>query len=431
MLRALRRRLALLSALLTGAVLLAMGLSALSVAQRQLRSSADSAFQSNLNAIAAKLMSDRVISFTWLAQTEAAEGLVVSLWDGGAPLFFPGAWTPKTDRNVLVARAEAAGRRQGVDVALPPLSVIDVTSVTFEITGDHGDRYLAAAALIPGLHGWQSLVLLRDMGSFDSQVLQLRLAFALLTVLGVAALFASCWYFAGRAILPIEESQRKQAEFIAAASHELRSPLAVIRTSAEAAAVEPELAPALLGSIGRECGRMARLVDDLLTLARGDAGSWSVRHETVDLDALLLETAELFCPLAREKGQTLTLVVPDTDLPSVMGDAQRLKQVLTILLDNAFTYTPAGGTITLSGYAQGRWVVLRAADTGPGIPAEHLPRVFDRFYRGDLSRTAKEHFGLGLSIAAELARLHAGSLRVAESSEKGTVFELRLPAKGI
>ena len=429
MLRSLRRRLTLLSALLTGAVLLAMGLSALTVAEGQLRRSLQSAFQSNINAITAKLQSDRVVSLTWLAQTEAGEGLVVSLRDGGRPLSFPGAWTPATEREVLIAQAEETARGLGVDVTLPPLSVIDVVSATFEVRGVAGDRYLAAAVVLPAQGGWQSLILLRDMGQADRQTAVLRLTFLGLGVAGVAALFALCWCFAGRAIRPIEESRQRQAEFVAAASHELRSPLSVIRTSAEAAALAPDAAPRLLAHIDRECGRMARLVDDLLTLARGDAGTWSMGWETVDVDALLLETAEQFYPVARQRGLRLRLEVPDTDLPPVGGDAQRLRQLLTVLLDNAFSYTPAGGAVTLSGAVQGRRVLLRVADTGPGIPPEHVEHVFDRFYRGDQSRTQKEHFGLGLSIAAELAQLHGGSLRVAESTPGGTVFELRLPVR--
>ena len=171
---------------------------------------------------------------------------------------------------------------------------------------------------------------------------------------------------------------------------------------------------------------MARLVDDLLCLARSDAGTWSLHLARVDLDSLLLETAEGFFPVARQKGQTLLLQVPDEALPPVLGDAERLRQLLAVLLDNAFAYTPPGGTVTLSGRtAQGR-VYLSVADTGPGVPPGDAERIFDRFYRADQSRGGKGHFGLGLSIAAELSRLHGGSLYLADNGPGGATFELAL-----
>ena len=310
----------------------------------------------------------------------------------------------------------------------PPLSLIDTTSTpVFEVRGDLGERYLASVTQIPSSQGWQSLVLLKDMSSSDQQLLLLRGSFAALVAAGVTALLLLCWAFAGRAIRPIEESRRKQAEFIAAASHELRSPLAVIRTSASALAVAPDQASRLRQNIEVECARMSRLVDDLLSLARSDAGTWTIARETVDMDALLLETAELFCPVARQKGQRLLLEVPERDLPPVTGDPQRLRQVLSVLLDNAFSYTPQGGVVTLRAEVDGAALTLQVADTGPGISPQSLPYIFDRFYRADVSRTTKEHFGLGLSIAKELAALHGGTLRVARTGPEGTVFALRLP----
>ena len=427
-LKRLRVRLTLLCTALTGAVLVAMALTALTLAEGQLRVSADATFQSNINAVVAKLQTDRVVSSTWLAQTEAADRLILSITDAGTPLRFSGSWTPATDRTVLIVRAAELGRAQGVDPATPPLSVIDITATpAFQVEGDHGDRYLAAVALIPVTSSWQSLVLLRDQTAADAQVLTLRWAFAALVILGVAALFCLCWVFAGRAIRPLPDSQRRQAEFIAAASHELRSPLAVVRTSASALAVAPDQSSRLCAKIEAECARMARLVDDLLSLARSDAGTWSIRREQVDPDTLLLETAEGFYPLARQKVLALLLEVPDDPLPPVAGDPGRLRQILTVLLDNAVSYTPPGGRVTLSGHRRGDRLLLSVSDTGPGIPPKDLSRIFDRFYRADSARGDKGHFGLGLSIAAELSRLHGGTLEVSDTGPGGPTFTLTLP----
>ena len=428
MLKQLRLRLTLLAAALTGAVLVVMALAALSLSEGRLQESLRANFQTSANGIVVKLQTDRVVSAAWLAQLEAGENLVISLRDGGRPITFRGAWAPATGRQVLIDRAAEQGRALGVDPGLPPISILEPTSTpAFQVQGDHGDRYLASVTLIPAGRGWQSLVLLKDIADSRREIWLLRGAFAGLVALGVAALVALCWLFAGRAIRPIEESQRRQAEFIAAASHELRSPLAVIRTAASALAVDPAQAPRLRRSIENECARMARLVDDLLSLARSDAGTWSVADAPVDVDALLLETAEKFLPLARERGLSLHLEVPDTDLPMVRGDAQRLGQILTVLLDNALSYTPAGGAVTLGAQALPEAVLLRVADTGPGIPPADAAHIFDRFYRADTARNSKEHFGLGLSIAQELTRLHHGTLRVASTGPEGTVFELKLP----
>lgn len=427
-LRGLRVRLTLLSAALTGAVLVAMALVALSISEGQLRRSGESAFQSNINTVVTKLQTDRILSVTWLAQTEAADRLIISISDAGRPLQYTGSWTPATSRAALIQRVQTEALALGVDAGRPPLSVIETTGTApFSVAGDSGERYLAAVVLVPAHDSWLSLTLLRDMSAADRQIILLRLSFIALVALGVTVLVALCWVFAGRAIRPIAENQRRQAEFIAAASHELRSPLAVIRTSASALGVDPAQTDRLRGSIDRECARMARLVDDLLSLAGLDSGTWSVRHEIVDTDTLLLETADGFYGVAHQKDQSLSLEVPDDPLPPIVGDPQRLRQVLTVLLDNAFSYTPAGGSVTLSGAADGPWVCLRVSDTGPGIPAQHLPHVFERFYRVDAARGDKNHFGLGLSIAHELAALHGGELTVERTSPAGTTFLLRLP----
>lgn len=427
-LRKLRLRLTLLSAALAGAVLVAMALLSLSLFDGQLRLNGETAFRSNMSAITTKLRSDRILTSEWLAQTEATERLIISISDGGSPLSFPGSWQSGTDRGLLVRQAQDRALSLGVNVNVPPLSILDTTlSPLFDLYGAQGERYLAAVALVPAHGSWQGVTLLRDMSSYDLQRTVLRVIVTGLILVGLAALAGLCWLFSGYAIRPIWEDQRRQAEFIAAASHELRSPLSVIQASLSALGLDPGQGGRLRSNMDRECRRMARLIGDLLTLAQGDAGTWDVRRDAVDLDTLLLETAEDFYPIARQKNQLLSLSVPETALPIVTGDSQRLRQILTVLLDNACSYTPEGGTITLSAQTGPGEALLRVADTGPGISPEHRERVFDRFYRADPSRSDRGHFGLGLPIARELALLHGGELSVERSGPQGTIFLLRLP----
>ena len=294
--------------------------------------------------------------------------------------------------------------------------------------GEHNDHYRAYVGTLSAHGGLQSLTVLKDIREEDAIIVRQRILYIALVVTGILLLAAFGWWFAGRAIKPIGKSQRAQHEFIAAASHELRSPLAVIQTSASALLAEPENASRFAACIERECARMARLVDDLLLLAGMDAKSWTVHMRPVDLDTLLIECYDLYTPLAKESGHSLTLDLPDDPLPPVMGDGQRLIQVLSILIDNALQHTPTGTHITIRPYAGAHSIRIAVVDDGPGIAPEHKAYLFDRFYRTDKARSDKEHFGLGLSIAKEIAALHGG-LSMADTPGGGVTFILEVRIK--
>jgi signal transduction histidine kinase len=174
-----------------------------------------------------------------------------------------------------------------------------------------------------------------------------------------------------------------------------------------------------------EIDRMDALLSDLLVLARLDADRLDIDRKPFDLATVAAEAAGRFLTRAAEEGIRLEVEVPD-ELP-VCGDPGRTGQILAALLDNAVRYTPKGGTITVSGRLSHGQVEASVTDTGPGIPAEHLPRIFDRFYRAEEARTRKGGgTGLGLSIARDLARAQGGEL-IAKGSKGGATFTLRLP----
>lgn len=131
--------------------------------------------------------------------------------------------------------------------------------------------------------------------------------------------------------------------------------------------------------------------------------------------------------MAERKGQTLAVELPGNGLPLLTGDEQRLKQTLTILLDNALRYTPEGGSVLLKAERRGRGIRIQVIDTGPGIADDHKAHVFDRFYREDKSRTGKEHYGLGLSIAWELVRLHGGKIIMEDTDGGGLTVKIDIP----
>ncbi len=235
----------------------------------------------------------------------------------------------------------------------------------------------------------------------------------------------------GWSLIPVEESQKKQAQFIAAASHELRSPLAVLRSGLAAALTPPseEKKDTLLPLLDRECVRMSRLIDDMLLLASADAKNWKLQLELVDADTLLIDLLETFQPVCREKGIFLKLELPDTSLPPIEGDAQRIRQILQILLDNACQFTPAGKSIILRAETDDKKhkIKLKVIDEGCGIAPKDRPYIFDRFYQADSARSDKQHFGLGLSIARELTKLHGGRIDVGEDEKGRCCFTVIFP----
>lgn len=216
-----------------------------------------------------------------------------------------------------------------------------------------------------------------------------------------------------------------QRRFIADVSHELRTPLAAIRGNLEVlergAQTDPVLLQESLQDVQREVARLSRMVADLLTLGRADAGM-HLERRSVELDTLLLQVYRE----ARHLTRGVEVRLGREDQVQVQGDADRLKQLLLNLVDNALKYTPAGGEVTLSLYREGPWACLAVSDTGVGIPRESLPHIFDRFYRGEEKRR-RGGMGLGLSIARWIAEQHGGEITVESQVGQGSTFTVWLP----
>ena len=231
-----------------------------------------------------------------------------------------------------------------------------------------------------------------------------------------------------RALQPIQRSLRRQRDFVADAAHELRTPLAIMRTAAELGLAHggAEGQTALEQTLAQGA-HLTQLVDSLSLLARADSGVLTMARQPVDLGRLATETTEAIAILAEERDVRLELRAA----PSlwVLGDASRLRQLLLILLDNALKYTPDGGTIGVDAARSGKTVTLSVRDSGPGIDAADLPHLFDRFYRADRARSS-EGMGLGLAIGRWLAEAHGGRIAAANGLEGGAVFTVSLPLDG-
>lgn len=428
MLKSLRTKLTLVFVIITGILLSVTAAAILFLSENQMDRQSEVTFQNNLNSIIYKLQSSHVIDNLWLSQLETGNHLIVEIQDNGKPILFRGSWTPKTDRSKLLETTrQRALDTYGFDSSSRPQSVISVDHVTFSLTGDQGDRYQAAVAKVPSDgKDWQSITLLRDVSVDQSQKNIMRLSFVVLIALALTLLFLFSWWFSGRTIAPIEESRQKQVEFVAAASHELRSPLAVIQASVSALSDSVPEQQRFIDTSIRECRRMAGLIDDLLFLASSDAGTWSVHTEQIEPDTLMTEVYESFLPVAQRNGQQISLQLPSDAVPEISGDRKRLFQALSVLVDNALSYTPENGSIHLTLRQEKRSFLLVVEDNGPGVPEEQKSRIFERFYRGDPSRSKKEHYGLGLAVAREIAELHGGKLTVADGPEGGAAFTIQL-----
>lgn len=242
---------------------------------------------------------------------------------------------------------------------------------------------------------------------------------------------AGGFLLARQSTVPVERSMDQMRRFMADAAHELRTPVTLLRTRTEVALAQPRDAAAdaaAFQAIEREADRLGRIVADLLTLARADAGERQVVRAAVYLDDVASQAVAAVRALAERK--QLTLVVGSFEEAHILGDAELVERLLLIVLDNAIKYTPAGGSVRLDVSARDGKRSVIVTDTGVGIPAQELPRIFERFYRGDSARHHAEGAGLGLPIARWIARLHGAVLTVA-SDAKGTRVQIDFPAASL
>lgn len=266
-------------------------------------------------------------------------------------------------------------------------------------------------------------------GVFTAQTVP-WLALALGLVAVVVAV--SCRVFVRVAIRPVEQALRQQKEFVAAASHELRSPLSVVKLNLEAARSclaegSPQKASSLVEEASAECDSLALLVDDLMALASGDARGWSMEMRRCDAETLFVEALEAMEGKATASGVALVPELPQDPLPPLEADGARVVQMLRILLENAVSYSPKGQPVVMALSCAGACAVFTVTDRGPGVSDEVKARIFERFYQTDAARTDGNHYGLGLSIAREIAEAHGGRIEVQDNEGGGAEFRVWLP----
>lgn len=249
-------------------------------------------------------------------------------------------------------------------------------------------------------------------------------------LLAIGMVFAGSWLLSKAAIRPIKATWQKQLDFTADASHELRTPIAVIRTTLELLMDSPEETIGSqmkwLKNMEDENLRMAKLVDDLLTLSKADTNQQTLETKTFFLNDVITNALLPFEPIAVRKNIVIEVCANETIY--FHGDRKRMEQLMVILMDNALNYSDGPGTIKVSITQSKAKYKLMVSDTGVGIEKEHLKRIFDRFYRINQTRNRNpDGSGLGLSIAKWIVQEHGGTIEVASTLGIGTTFTIVLP----
>jgi signal transduction histidine kinase len=322
--------------------------------------------------------------------------------------------TPSQAAQWIRDAAREAGRTGTVDLDLATVGDRNVRLHAERFAGSTGTTYVAVAVA--------NRVELED-----------RYA-SLLEVFGAAALAGLVLVAGGGYVLvrqstaPVERSMEQMRRFMADAAHELRTPLTILRTRAEVALGEARDGArdsAALQAIEREAERLGVVVGDLLTLARADAGERPRTSEMIYLDDLAADAVDGIRPVAQQHGVTVQL--GDFEEARIKGDATLVRRLLLILLDNAVKFTPAGGRVRLDVAADAGNASVAVTDTGAGIPATALPRVFERFFRADSTRRDADGAGLGLAIARWIADTHGARIDVRSTVGEGTRVTVAFP----
>jgi signal transduction histidine kinase len=360
-----------------------------------------------------------------LPSSELAPLYTVRLDPQGRPLLATGQDVPPLSADA-VDRARARGNdvRTITDSEGSHVRIVTYAAATTAAEGDGATDAASEVAFIQ-VGRW-----LADQDRILSQLLTGVLALCAASALLVGGV---SWWFSGRAIRPAKIAWEKQRELVANAGHELRTPITLVRATAEVArrelhgGADLKKTDDLLVEILNETDHLTKLTDDLVLLSRLDSGHIVFSKVPIDLSAFLQDIAVGFGRLSDERGVRLA-VGPTEGI--IAADPVRVRQAIAIALDNAMRFTPSGGEICLQTEASGGWVEISVRDTGAGIADAELERVFERFYQGPSSADDDEsrHSGLGLAIARAVVEGQGGRLALTSRLGEGTTLTLSFPS---
>lgn len=449
----LRLRLTIVYSALTGGILLLLGVVTTALISISLISQTDEMLAQTVNKIVTNMYVDpRGGPTVFLPQLNPAENVYVQIWD--------------TQGNLVSASPGLGSFKEPLD----PVGLQAGKAIYRDVYISQGHLRTLSMTVVLGGHPFVVIQAATSLSLLDALLRNLVNILVGMTLFATLLAALASWFGVGQALAPLKTvtdtalqitraddlSRRipyrgqdndevgqliyafnetlerleklfvSQQRFLADVSHELRTPLTVIKGNADLMRRMKRLDEESLTSIKDEADRLTRLVGDLLLLTQAESGKLPLDFKPVELDTLLLDVYKEMHILARDRVQ---LKVTEIDQIQVNGDRDRLKQVLLNLVSNAINYTPQGGEVFLSLGKVGGQARLIVRDSGPGIPAEDLPHIFERFYRAEKSRTRSKSagFGLGLSIANWIIAHHAGRIEVNSQEGKGTTFCIWLP----
>lgn len=419
-------RLTLLCGGISTLILVIMTLGYLSISEKNLKDTQFFSFKNTAAAIITNLEQQSVISHEWLSKLEGNGKYKIFLLDNHVPFLFNNR-TGSSSEDLLFNEAYTYYQNNFSVEPLNP-SIFQSIHLEFSFTSSAGEEYYASVITLERPKSILEMLVLFSQEPMKKQLLRQRYLFLGIILFALIVLWIFSFIFIKILLLPIERNRKSQVQFVASASHELRTPLAVILSCLDGLKKAPEVKKKnFLSIIEAETRRMTYLVDDMLTLSRSDNHGFTIEKNQTELDTLLLNCYEAFEPMAKENGLSLSVFLPEEALPLCFCDSNRISQVMAILLHNAISYTPRGGSILLSLHRTKNQICLSVSDTGIGISDEEKEKIFDRFYRSEKSRSEKGHFGLGLCIASEIAQAHCGSIQVSDTEGGGATFTVILP----
>ena len=338
-----------------------------------------------------------------------------------------------TDADTLLERFRTQTGKEDTFIIKNDNKPATDQSGVFVFNGMKNDDYLGILATIvtPNDTAYHLSLIYRWQSLFDILTKQAFL-YVSLWFLSLIAVTVMSHFLIKRALEPTEVMLKNQKDFIASASHELKSPLAVILANAEKLEqlqIDDTEFRKAVKILDNECMRMSKLVKDMLLLASSDAKSWTLCKNTIDTDTLLISLYEAYEPICIRKKILLRLEISESSYPKFCADGERLFQILTIFMDNAIHHSINNKQIEIKTAVAAKHITFFVTDYGKGIPEEDKPYIFNRFYCADKSRTDKSNFGLGLSIADELAKMMNGSVGCEDTDGGGATFFVTLPLK--
>jgi signal transduction histidine kinase len=418
LLTATRRRLAVTTMALVGTLVLVLGIASVFFGLRALDNGVDQALHQSVTAEAQRLEGE-------MPAAGGDEG------DEHAPQGSDTFFLVLDSRGELVSNASnvpLGGLPDGAAVEAARTSGSDVRTVEVQAGPVRLETAPIGSASAP--QGWVQAGYVLTV--HETQSRELVIAIVIVGLLGLLGAALVTIWITGRALVPIRQAFATERRFVADASHEIRTPTAIIRASAEVLQREELVRPEgrdLAEDIVSEADRLGRLVEELLALAASERGTLAVDRRPMDLAEVAAATVRRAGPLAAEQGLVLDGPAGTVPLLPVLADPDRLVQLLLVLLDNAFRASPPGGHVTVSAAPVGRRAQVAVSDQGPGVPADQRERIFEPFARLADRRRQGRGSGLGLAIARRLAVLHGGTLRVEDAPGGGALFVLEIPLR--